>query len=207
MNPPPTPPLIRPPASRGWFWFGLTVLLLPLVAFSVIALGVASYFHLGSDTRALRNGLMKANGGEWRQYIGLNVGGLTLGAVRAGLSFAPLDAKAQAAVRTVRGVEIGIFELAPGAKPPNRAAMLTDADAAMQARGWERVVGVLDGEDLMGVYVPGTNLSVRQLKCCVAVFDGRRLVVVLAQGKVEPLVKCLLNETERRAKLRTLATR
>ena len=45
---------------------------------------------------------MKANGGEWRQHIGLNLGSLTMGAVRAGLSFAPLDAKAQAAVRTVR---------------------------------------------------------------------------------------------------------
>lgn len=207
MNPPPAPPLIRPPASRGWFWFGLTVLLLPLFALSVIALGVASYFHLGSDTRALRDGMMKANGGEWRQHIGLNLGSLTLGAVRAGLSFAPLDAKAQAAVRTVRGVEVGIFELAPGAKPLNRAAMLADADAAMQARGWERLVGVLDGEDLVGVYVPATNFSARQVKCCVAVFDGRQLVVVLARADVEPLVKCLLNETELCAKLRTLAAR
>ncbi len=59
----------------------------------MLAAGVISYFRLSSDTRMLRSELTRASGAEWRQQIGLNVGSVTLGLVRAGLSFAPLDPK------------------------------------------------------------------------------------------------------------------
>lgn len=207
MNPPPAPPLIRPPASRGWLWVGLAVLLVPLVALGVLAAGVVSYFHLSSDTRALRNGLMEASGVEWRQQIGLNIGSVTLGVVRAGLSFAPLDSEARAAVQTVRGVEVGIYELAPGTKSQDCAAMLAVADQVMNTRGWERVVGVLDGEQLVSVYLPAKTVSTRRMKCCVMVFDGRQMVVACATANVEPLLECLRNQTDLRAKVRSLAAR
>jgi hypothetical protein len=199
--------LIRPPTRRPWFWVGLALLLFPFVALGVIALGAASYLHLSSDTRALRNGLMKASGVEWRQHLGLNLGSMTLGAVRAGLSLAPLDAQARAALETVRGVEVGIYELTPGTKPPDRAALLAAADTVLNARGWERVVGVLDGEELVSVYVPGAAIAARQVRCCVLVFDGRQMVLVSARANVEPLWECLRNQTDLRAKVRSLAAR
>ena len=65
--------------------------------------------------------------------------------------------------------------------------MLASADSAMTARGWERVVGVIDGRDLVAVYLP-KKLSVHRLKCCVLVFDGKEMVLVSAQGNPEPLV-------------------
>jgi hypothetical protein len=207
MNLTPPPSLIRPPAQRQWICVGLAVLLLPFVALGLIALGVASYFHLSSDTRALRNGLMKASGVEWRQHFGLNIGDTTLGVVRAGLSFAPLDPEARAAVQAVRGVEVGIYERRPGTKPPDRAAMLTVADTVMNMRGWERVVGVVEGDDLVGVYVPGEAISARQIKCCVLVFDGRQMVVVSARADAGPLLQCLRNQLNLRDKVRSLAAR
>jgi len=183
------------------------MLLIPLVVLGVIALGVASYFHLSSDTRALRNGLMKASGVEWRQHIGLNIGRGTFGVVRTGLSFVPLDPKAQAAIQAARGVEVGIYELSPGAKAPDGAAMLAGADKVLNARGWERVVGVLDGEDLVGVYLPREAILAQQVKCCVMVFDGRQMVLVSARANVEPLLECLRNQPDWRAKVRSLAAR
>lgn len=207
MNPTPESPLIRPPTRRPWFWVGLALLLCPFVALGVIALGAASYLHLSSDTRALRNGLMKASGVEWQQNIGLNIGGTTLSLVRAGVSLAPLDAHARAAVQTVRGVEVGIYELTAGAKPPDCAAMLAAADTVLNARGWERVVGVLDGEELVSVYVPSEAIMARQVKCCVLVFDGQQMVLVSARADVEPLWECLRNQTDLRAKVRSLAVR
>lgn len=207
MNPTPEPPLICPPTSRLWFWVGLVSLMFPFVALGVIGLGAASYLNLSSDTRALRNGLMKASGVEWRQNLGLNIGSMTLGVVRAGLSLAPLDAQARAAVQTVRGVEVGIYELTPGSKPPDCAAMLAVADTVLNARGWERVVGVLDGEELMSVYVPGAAIAARQVKCCVLVFDGQQMVLVSARADVEPLWECLRNQTDLRTKVRSLAAR
>ena len=208
MNPSPAPPLIRPPAAKqGWLWVGLAVLLLPFVVLGVIVLGVASYFHLSSDMRSLRNGLMEASGGEWRQQIGLNIGGVTMGAIRTGFSFAPLDARARAAVQTVRGAEVGIYKLVSGTKSPNCASMLTVADKVLNARGWERVVGVMDGEDLVGVYIPAKTISTGRVKCCVMVFDGRQMVLVSAKADVEPLLQCLRNQTNLCAKVRSLAAR
>jgi len=147
MKQPPVISSARPRARRLWLWGALAALV--LLPFVVLAAGVASYFHLSSDTKALRNSLMRSASVQWRPQIVLNVGNGTLSAVRAGLSFVELDAEARAALRAIRGAEVGIYQLASGEKSPDRAAMLAAADAAMNARGWDRVVGVLDGQDLV----------------------------------------------------------
>ena len=207
MKLPRAPRLVSPPSRRLWFGVGFAVLLFPLVVLGVIALGVASYFHPSADTRALRNGLMKASGVEWRQSIGLNIGSATLGAVRAGLSFVPLDSKARAVVRSVRGVEVSIYELAAGTKSPDSAALLDAADTVLSDRGWERLVCVLDREELVGVYVPRKAILARQMKCCVLVFDGRQMIVVSARVDAEPMLRCLQNQSNLPAGVRSLATR
>ena len=205
MNLPSAPELNRASARCALVWIGLTVLV-PFVALGVMALGVASYFHPSSDTRALRNELMEASGVEWRQQLGLNIGSLTWGAVRAGLSFVPLDSEARAAVQAVRGAEVGIYELASGPKRPDCAAMLAVADRVLNERAWERLVGVLDGENLVSVYLPANTVSARRVKCCVVVFDGRRMVLVSARANVEPLLQCLGDQTDLRARMRSLDT-
>ena len=189
MNSSPASSVVRPPAKRLWFRCILAALLLLIV---VIAVEVVSCFHLSSDTKALRNSLIKSSGVEWRQRIALNAGGLTLSAVRAALSFVNLDAGARAALQSVRGAEVGVYQLPSGAKPPDRAAMLAAADAAMTARGWDRVVGVMDGPDLVTVYLPGKIASARRMKCCLMVFDGQEMVVVSARANLEPLLKYAL---------------
>jgi len=206
MTPPSSPPLNRSSATRALFWIGLT-LSLPTLAVVAIAFGVASYFHLSSDTRALRNGLMEASGVEWRQQIGLNIGGATFGALRAGLSFLPLDSEARAAVQTVRGAEVGIYELDSVTKLPDNAAMLAIADKVLSSRGWERVVGVIDDEKLVGVYLPAKAISARRMKCCVMVFDGYRMILVSARANLEPLLECLDDKIDLSAKMRSLAVR
>ena len=206
MNSSSDPSPDRPSAWRALFWIGLS-LLAPFVVVGGMILGVASYFHLSSDTRALRNGLMEASGVEWRQQIGLNIGRFTFGAVRAGLSFVTLDPEARAAVQAVRGAEVGIYELVSERSHPDGAAMLAVADKVLNDRGWERVVGVLDGEELVSVYLPAKTISARRVKCCVVVFDGQRMVMVRATANLEPLLECLRNQTDIRANLRSLASR
>ena len=189
MNPTPVPSVVRPPAKRIWLRCILAVLLLLSV---VIAVEVVSCLHLSSDTRALRNSLIKSSGVEWRQRIALHAGGLVLSTVRAGLSFVNLDAGARAALQSVRGAEVGVYQLPVGAKPPDRAVLLAAADAAMTARGWDRVVGVMDGSDLVTVFLPGEIASARRMKCCLMVFDGQEMVVVSARADLEPLFKYAL---------------
>ncbi|HTQ49430.1 MAG TPA: hypothetical protein VMJ12_01875 [Candidatus Acidoferrales bacterium] len=189
MNPTPPPPATRRSSRRLWLW---CLLATPPLLLLLLGAGVASFFYLGADARALRNGLMRSSGVEWRQRIVLNAGHLTLGAVRLGLSRARLDPGARAALQSVRAAEVGVYQLASGTPPPDRAAMLTAADSAMTTRGWERAVGVMDGHNLVAVYVPGKNISVHRLKCCVLVFDGKEMVLVSVQGNPEPLLKYAL---------------
>lgn len=85
--------------------------------------------------------------------------------------------------------------------------MLAIADSVMTARGWERVVGVMDGKNLVAVYLPGKNISVYHLKCCVMVFDGKEMVLVSAQGNPEPLLNYALAQPGLRAQVRRLAER
>ena len=204
MNPTSAPSVVRPPAKRLWLRCILAVLLLLPV---VIAVEVVSCFHLSSDTRALRNSLINSSGVEWRQRIALHAGGLTLSAVRAGLSFVNLDAGARAALQAVRGTEVGIYQLPSGAKPPDRAAMLAAADAVMTARGWDRVVGVMDGGDLVAMYLPDKTASTRRMKCCLMVFDGREMVVVSARANLEPLLEYALAQPDVAARVRSLVRR
>jgi hypothetical protein len=189
MNPPSSPPATGRSARRLWLW-GL--LATPLLLLLLLGAGVASFFHLGSDARVLRNELIESSGVEWRQQIALNAGYLTLGVVRAGLSFVKLEPGARAAVQSVRSAGVGVYQLAAGTPPPDRAAMLAAADSAMSARGWERVVGVMDGGKLVAIYLAGEKVSVHHLKCCVVVFDGGKMVLVSVQGNLEPLVKYAL---------------
>jgi len=118
-----------PVGPRLWLW-GL--LATPLLLLVVLAAVVANCFRLGSDARALRNELIKSSGVEWWQQIALNAGRLTLGAVRAGLC-AKLDPGARAAFQSVRTAGVGVYQLASGTPPPDRAAMLAAADSAMTA--------------------------------------------------------------------------
>ena len=202
MNPTLPPPAMRSPTRRLWLWGLLAV---PVLLLLLLGAGVASFFHLNSDARALRNGLIRSSGVEWRQRIAVNAGYFTLGAVRAGLSRIKLDPGAQAALQSVQSAGVGVYQLAPGAPPPDRAAMLAAADSAMSARGWERVTGVMDGKDLVAIYLPGRNISIHRLKCCLLVFDGKEMVLVSARGNPEPLVTCVLDQPSLRTRPQWLA--
>ncbi len=201
MNPSSLPPVPHRPARHLWLW---VLLVTPLLLVVLVVVGVASCFRLGSDARALRDELIKSSGVRWQQEIVLNAGRLTLGAVRTGLSCVKLDPGACAALQSVQTAGVGVYELPAGTPPPDRAAMLAAADSAMAARGWERVVGVMDGQDLVTVYFPN-KVSVHRVKCCVMVFDGKEMVLVSAQGNPEPLLKYALAQPGLGAQARWLA--
>ena len=207
MNTTPVPPVIKPPARRGWLWLILAIILLPLIPLGGLALGVASYFHLSSDTRALRNELTRASGTEWRKQIGLNIGDTTLGIARGALLFVKADREAQTALRAVRGVEVGIYEMTSRSKAPDPAVMLNAADKAMSNRGWERVVAVVDNEQMVAVFLPAKITSANRMKCCVAVLDDRRLIVVSAKADLQPLVEFAKSQSDWPVKFPSLARR
>ena len=203
MNPTSPSPATHRLTRRFWFW-GL--LATPLLLLALLAAGVASFFYLDSDTRALRNELIKSSGVEWRQQVALNAGRLTVGTVRTGLSCVQLNPVARAALQSIQTAGVGVYQLPAGTPAPDRAAMLAAADSAMTARGWERVVGVIDGRDLVTVYLPN-NVFAHRLKCCVMVFDGKEMVLVSVQGNPEPLLNYAFAQPGFSDRVRQLAQR
>jgi hypothetical protein len=165
------------------------VILICLPVFCVI--GVMGYFRLSSETKALRQAVMGARTGDWEKQFGVNVGGLTLDLVRAGSSFFKLPREARAALDALRGADVGVYQLRSARLALDPPAILPAADRAMKERGWERVVGVLDGQTLVAIYVPRKGLSAGRIRCCLAVLDDRQLVVVSARGNLDPLMRVL----------------
>lgn len=206
MNPSPTVPVNRSSGKRFWITGAVAVLLLTGVVLLPVMLvaGLTSYFRLGSDTKALRNALVESSGIPWHEQFEFNLGGFTFGVARIGLSFAHPGREVSAALKTVRGVEVALCQLPSDAVAPDRAAMLASADTAMKSRGWSRLVGVLDGQDLVAVYMPDTINSVRQMKCSVLVFDGQQLILASVRANPEPLIQCLLDQPDVRTELKSL---
>jgi hypothetical protein len=116
------------------------------------------------------------------------VGGITTALVRGGSRFFHLPPEPRAALDALHGADVGVYNLPEDPGYVERGAILTRADKAMAARGWDRVVGVIQEHDLVAVYLPHKRISLRNVRCCVAVFSGRDLVVVSAKGNIEPLL-------------------
>ncbi len=165
------------------------VIVSPSVLFLCCTLGVASLFRLSSETAALRRSLVSEVEGTWNTKIAVRIGWVTAGVVRLASHLVSLPEEPRALLKTVRGAEVGVYELGQGPDVCNPRAMLAAADKAMARRGWERVVCVAQGRELVLVYMPGKGLSPRHTRCCISVWDGHQLVVGGVRGNVEPLLE------------------
>jgi hypothetical protein len=164
-------------------------LLLALICLPLLGvLGVASYFRLSSDTRALRRSVMSSVAGQWDTRIAVRIGWLTTRLVRSCSQFIQLPPEPRAAMDAIRGVEVGVYELRNQPQTSDYSAVLAAADKTMMLRGWDRVVGVLEGEQCVAVYVPRKRFSPKRATCCVVVLSERNLVLVSARGNLEPLL-------------------
>jgi hypothetical protein len=181
-----------------------------ILTLGLLVAGVLSFFRLSREARTLRDSLQQAVASSqraarswsspwsspWDERIELSVGPMTFGAVRAGLSFVQLDPEPRAALRSIRGAEAGIYELQPGVTRPDRGQMLRAADEAMARRGWERLLVVATEGELVTAYVPSESRPSANLRVCLAVFQGRQLVVASARGNIESLLELALSHPE-----------
>ena len=166
----------------------LFLLLVPVAATVLCVIGIAGYFRLSSETAALRTSLMQSVGGQWNKTIAVHIGGLTSALLRTGLRCVKLAPEPRAAIEALHGAEAGIYRLQPGSQPMDRDAVLSAADAAMAARGWERAVGVVKEEQVVAVYLPRKGVTAEKMKCCFMVLAEGTLVVGSARVNLAPLM-------------------
>jgi len=168
-----------------------------VVLFAIGALWVLSSLRLSSDARALRNSLFAASTASWSKTIEVNLGWLAVTTARTGLRFARLDPKARIALESPRAGQIGIYELRDGRRRADRAALLSAADRVMANRGWDRLVGVLEPETMVAVYVRKGVSSPQNMAVCFAVIDHERMVVGSVRSDLEPLMQLARQEIEK----------
>jgi hypothetical protein len=192
--------------SAGWILHFLGIVLVLAVVAALLAVYAATGFvRLSRDTGALRDSLMRSTAVNWNKQVEINVGPLTLGLVRFGLSFIDLDPDGRLALTACRGAEVGVYHLQEGHVCEPYAAVLSSADQAMSARGWERMVGVLHTRELVAVYVPKKMNSAKEVRVCVLVLNGQDLVVVSARSNLEPLLQLAWKHASRNEGQRLLS--
>lgn len=178
-------PTASPRRRRRWPWVLAAFLLTPPAVLAVMA---ASFLTLDREAAALRSEVMASSDHDWNTKLQLSVGRVTLGCLRLGLLFVPHPKMAEArdALAIVQSVSVGIYRPAAARTTWSRARLFNEADRAMAARGWTRLVGVAETRENVLVYVPADDDELRGV--CVAVATPRELVVVTANLDPEALV-------------------
>lgn len=175
--------------QQGGVHPGLLIFLAFTACLVAGVLSVASFFFLGADARALRNGFMASSEGSWRQRIAFNVGGMTTGLVRLGAALFQTPQEVRAGIETVRAVEVGVYKGTDLPVVKGYGLAVAAMDKKMQKRGWERVVGVFKDNDLVAVYVPSKGLSEERIRCCFLVTHDNELVVGSAWCSLGPILR------------------
>lgn len=199
-RPPPFPPIalsMNPPTPRSrtsrWqrFWIAVLVVFVlgPVLLAGAITLAVLNALYVGSDTAALREVVAPSLAKGWHKEAEVHVGWFPLALARTALRFAPLDPEVHLALRALRNAEVSVHARHADGPSTDRVAMLSDADRVMAARGWERLVGVVEHQDLVLVYVPKNLSSAHDIQACVLVLEARHLVVASARADLEPLLE------------------
>ncbi len=166
-------------------------------ALALLLVGVTGCFRVSSDVGALRDSVIKSAGAQWDQQIEFGVGAMTLTVARAGLAFVDLEPEARAALQAARGAEVGVYKRRRAQGILRGGVILRAADQAMAGRGWDRIVGVTNGRELVAVYAPQAVRSTRNVKVCVLVLTPEELVVASARSNLEPLMEIAFNHAGR----------
>ena len=186
------------PAGTNWFLklvFAAFVALLALIV--SVPLAVASYFGLRGDLAALRRDLGRSSTEGIHRQVEVNVGWITCDLARAALRFVPMEPEARLAISSLRGAQVGVYQLDRLTPLGGGRRFLVEADSSLGRRGWERVVGVMSKDTCVGVYMLAKPSACSPLKFCVMVLTEGQMVLTQASGNPEPLIKLLLAQAHR----------
>ena len=188
MNPAPATPS---PARRSygrWIIAGLILFIAPVI---IVGAGIWSVVTLSRDAAALRREVMTASGSDWSTRVQLDAGWAILGTARSVLHFVKAENvdDARLALSAVRHASVGVYERRGRDRDMNSTELLASTDKVMHARGWSRLVGVLDGNKTVLLYTSDKQFKGDQIDLCITVLDGRQMVVVSTRVDAGPLMK------------------
>lgn len=149
-------------------------------------------FRVSSDTRALRDAALESGFARADEKIEFGVGFFTVGLARLATHYIDIPPEARTALSSLKQAECAVYEVHQPRE--SLAAILLEADKAMETRGCERLVGVIQKRQLVAVYVPRDMKSARDVQASILVLDGKQLVCVTARADARDLVQLALNK-------------
>jgi hypothetical protein len=189
-----TPPLLSPPppsARRLWFWLvGLSLLAAtpPLLLAGAGWLAWREVARAEPAVRELRDRVVAASGDAWLPMVEGRAGGLVLGAARLAARAADVPPEVADVLGLVRGGSVCVLQPRPSSRPADPAAVLEAARAAGGGAGWEPVVTVRDGGEVVLVLVREAALADGTLEARVVVAADGHLVIAAAAVDAERLL-------------------
>lgn len=183
MNPS-TSSVVRP-RRRVWPW------VLGAAGFCMTAAIVAGVqcFGLDRDAAALHRRAAAVLGDSLHRKVQVSVGLPGVTAARMIVHYIDdVPPEARQALAAVKSASVGVYELDAAPDAAKRARLLQEADHAMQARGWSRVVGVVDHDETVAIYADPAADADEAQRVCVMVCDHRELVIVAARANPGPLL-------------------
>ncbi len=174
-------PVANQPGPRRsvwrWILLGAALLFTPVL---IVGLGVLSVLTLDRNAATLRHELMAATGSDWHTKVQLNAGWTTLTAARGVLHFVRHEHmdEARLALASVRHASVGVYERRAESALASLADVLRETDTIMQGRGLVRMLCVQEGRQTVLGYTSAQPGWGNRVDFCLAVLDGKELVVV-----------------------------
>jgi hypothetical protein len=192
----PVPNTSRRPGR--WVWISLGVLLTPVVGLGVL---VYSLLTLNANAASLRREVAAATQADLRTKVQLDVGWMTLGAIRSILHFVHHEHidEARLALAAVRKASVGVYEWSADQDQRNPQNLFTRTDQMMNKRGLSRLVGVTNARETVLVYASENRWSGSSLDLCVAVLGERELVIVSSTVNADALAELVQRQLQQKS--------
>ncbi|HOY59647.1 MAG TPA: hypothetical protein PK640_16120 [Verrucomicrobiota bacterium] len=165
------------------------IVLLPLMVPAALYLSLRPSGRLD----VLRQAVARSAGIELEPEIEIALRPAACALLRAGAALAGHPPELHAALGAIRAVEVGVYQVASSKPSAKCRAMLGELDRAMAARGWERIVGVVNAGDMVAVFAPQNIRSHRDLSLAVLVFDGSQVVAASVRGDPQAVIDFALD--------------
>ncbi|MCF7764044.1 MAG: hypothetical protein K9N62_10260 [Verrucomicrobia bacterium] len=188
----------RRPVRHLWWLIPLTLF---IVVPTLLAAGVFSCLSLRGEARTLRDSLGEPPSLRCQKKIELSIGPGVFGAARLGISFLDVEPEIRAALGSVRALTVGVYELQNRGTPPSKTGLLASADQAMDEHGWERMIVVMNRDELIAIYTPRDTTDTGEIELCLAVVHHHEIVIVSGRADPTPLLEFALDQAEPSANL------
>jgi hypothetical protein len=163
-----------------------------ICAASLLIVTTTGCFRVSSETQALRDAALDSGFARADEKIEFGIGFFTVGLAKLASRYIDIPPEARTALSSLKQAECAVYEVHQ--RRDSLASVLREADKAMESRGCERLVGLIQDRQLVAVYVPRDMKSAHDVKASILILNGKQLVCATARADARDLVQLALGK-------------